>query len=79
MPNGQSFDDLAGLKAIMTSDLTLFTRNLTTKLLTYATGRTMGISDRPEIDRIATELRKQGGGLLDLMQLVVTSRTFLNK
>ena len=79
MPNGESFDDLVGLKAIMTSDLTLFTRNLTTKLLTYATGRTMGISDRPEIDRIATELEKQGGGLLDLMQLVVTSETFLNK
>jgi hypothetical protein len=79
MPNGQSFDDFAGLKAIMTSDLTLFTRNLTTKLLTYATGRTMGISDRPEIDRIAAELRKQGGGLLDLMKLVVTSRVFLTK
>ena len=79
MPNGQSFDDLAGLKAIMTSDLTLFTRNLTTKLLTYATGRTMGISDRPEIDRIATELQKQGGGFGDLMQLVVTSKAFLNK
>ena len=79
MPNGESFDDLDGLKAIMIRDLTLFTRNLTAKLLTYATGRAMGVSDRPEIDRIATELQKQGGGLLDLMQLVVTSRTFLNK
>ena len=39
----------------------------------------MDISDRPEIDRLATELHKQGGGLLDLMQLVVTSRTFLTK
>jgi len=79
MPNGESFDDLDGLKGIMTRDLTLFTRNLTAKLLTYATGRTMGISDRPEIDRIATELQKKGGGLLDLMKLVVTSRTFLTK
>ena len=79
MPNGESFDDLVGLKAIMTSDLTLFTRNLTAKLLTYATGRAMDAADRPEIDRIATDLKKQGGGLGDLMQLVVTSRTFLNK
>jgi hypothetical protein len=39
----------------------------------------MVVFDRPEIDRIATELQKQGGGLLDLMQLIVTSRTFLNK
>ena len=79
MPIGQSFDDFAGLKAIRTSDLTFFSRNLTNGLLTYATGRTMGISDRPEIDRIAAELRKQGGGLLDLMKLVVTSRVFLTK
>ena len=68
-----------GFQAIMTRDSPLFTCNLTAKLLTYAAGRTMVVSDRPEIDRIATELRKQGGGLLDLMQLVVTSRTFLNK
>ena len=39
----------------------------------------MVVSDRPEIDRLATKLQKQGGGLLDLMQLVVTSRTFLTK
>jgi hypothetical protein len=63
----------------MPRDLTLFTRNLTAKLLTCATGRAMDISDRPEIDRIATELQKKVGGLLDLMKLVVTSRTFLTK
>jgi hypothetical protein len=79
MPNGESFDDLDGLKGIMTRDLTLFSRNLTAKLLTYATGRTMDISDRPEIDRIATELQKQGGGLGDLIQLIVTGKTFLTK
>jgi len=39
----------------------------------------MVVSGLPEIDRIATQLQKQGGGLLALMQLVVTSRTFLNK
>jgi len=39
----------------------------------------MDISDRPEIDRIVAELHKQGGGLLDLMKLVVTIRTFLTK
>jgi len=57
----------------------LFTRNLTFKLLTCVTASTMVVFDRPEIDRIATELQKQGGGLLDLMKLVVTSRTFLTK
>ena len=63
----------------MSRGLTLFIRNLTAKLLTCATALTMVVSDRPEIDRLATKLQKQGGGLLDLMQLVVTSRTFLTK
>ena len=66
-------------QAIMTRAPSLFTCNLTAKLLTYATGRTMVVSGHPEIDRLATELQKQGGGLLDLMKLVVTSRTFLTK
>jgi len=39
----------------------------------------MGVSDRPEIDCLTTELQKQVGGLLDLMQLVAISRTFLTK
>ena len=47
--------------------------------MTCATALTMVVSDRPEIDRLATKLQKQGGGLLDLMKLVVTSRTFLTK
>ena len=46
MPGGESFKDVAGLKQIMTRDLTQFSRNLTTKLMTYATGRTMSVSDR---------------------------------
>jgi len=39
----------------------------------------MVVSGLPEIDRLATELRKQDGGLLDLIKPVVTSRMFLNK
>ena len=39
----------------MANDLELFARNLSTKLLTYATGRTMEVSDRPVIDRIVKE------------------------
>ncbi|MFT4550385.1 MAG: hypothetical protein ACI9MB_004362 [Verrucomicrobiales bacterium] len=79
MPDGETFENVDGLKQIMIRDFDLFTRNLTTKLLTYATGRTMDVSDRPEIDRIVNELKKRGGGLRDLVKLVVTSAPFLNK
>ena len=79
MPGGESFKDVAGLKQIMTRDLTQFSRNLTTKLMTYATGRTMSVSDRSEIDAIVDRLQEESGGLRDLIRLVATSNTFLSR
>jgi len=79
MPSGESFKDVAGLKQIMARDLKQFSRNLTTKLLTYATGRTMSVSDRPEIDAMIERLDNDHGGLRDLVKHVVTSDTFLTK
>ena len=79
MPSGERFRDLVGLKEILTSDLTLFSRNLTSKLLTYATGRTMEAGDRTEIDRIFAQLEVRQGGLNDLLSLIVQSRIFRHK
>jgi hypothetical protein len=79
MPNGESFKDITGLKQIMLRDLDQFSRNLSTKLLTYATGRTMEVADRAEIDRIAEEALRGGQGLRDLVKAVTTSQTFLSK
>ena len=79
MPGGESFKDVTGLKQIMTRDLKQFSRNLTTKLMTYATGRTMNVSDRPKIDAIIDRLETDRGGLRDLVKHVVTSDTFCTK
>jgi len=79
MPSGESFIDVAGLKQIMARDLKQFSRNLTTKLMTYATGRTMSVSDRSQIDAIVERLESNRGGLRDLVKHVVTSDTFLTK
>ncbi len=79
MPNGESFEDVTGLKQIMTRDLEQFTRNLTTKLMIYATGRMMSVSDRPEIDAIVSRLKSRRGGLRVLVKQVVTSEAFLSK
>jgi hypothetical protein len=79
MPNGEQFRNVSEVKQIMIRDMNLFSRNLTGKLMTYGTGRTMDVADRPEIDRIVSELRKKENGLRDLIKLVVTSRSFLTK
>ena len=79
MPSGEAFEDVTGLKQIMTRDPDKFSRNLTRKLLTYATGRTMQAADRPEIDRIAGQMTKVGTRLRDLIKLVVTSNSFRTK
>lgn len=79
MPSGEKFRDLAGLKQILTRDISLFSRNLTRKLLTYATGRTMETGDRQEIDRILAQLEDKQGGLNDLLALVVQSPIFRHK
>jgi hypothetical protein len=79
MPNGETFSDVAGLKQIMTSDLDQFSRNLTTKLMIYATGRTMSVSDRPEIDALVRGHQADRGGLRDLIKLVVSSKSFHTK
>ena len=71
--------DVSGLKAIMLRDLGQFSRNLTTKLLTYATGRTMDVGDRAEIDRIAKKALAPGTGMKDLIKEVATSQLFLTK
>lgn len=76
LPSGESFRDLGELKVILARDVSLFSRNLTIKLLTYATGRTMTVGDRDEIERITTEIERTKGGLKDLMHLIVQSSVF---
>ena len=56
-----------------------FNRALTEKLLTYATGRELGISDRGELDRILTQFEQSEGGLKDLLTILVESSIFQHK
>ena len=79
MPNGKGFTDVAGLKQILIQEPNLFTRNLTTKLFTYATGRTMEAGDRPGIDRIVEDTLREQTGMKDLLRKIITSELFLNK
>ncbi|MGB1925558.1 MAG: DUF1585 domain-containing protein [Rubripirellula sp.] len=51
---------------------------MTEKLVTYALGREVGVADRVDIDQILAELDNQGGGLRDLIRLIVMSELFQN-
>lgn len=79
LPNGKSFTNVVGLKKILVDQKEQFARALTEKMLAYATGRTLELSDRPEIDRIVKELSQRGLGMRDLIRMVVTSKTFQSK
>ena len=79
LPNGRKFDDVSELKLILSRDLDQFSRNLTSKLMTYATGRQMVVSDRPDIDAIVQRLAAKQEGLRDLVKHVVLSKTFRSK
>ena len=55
-----------------------FDRGLTEKLMTYALGRELEVSDRPSIDAILTDLNDADGGLRDLVRLIILSDLFLS-
>ncbi|HAQ99440.1 MAG TPA: hypothetical protein DCR61_08820 [Verrucomicrobiales bacterium] len=78
LPGGDSFRTVSGFRKLLTDRQNLFNRCLTEKLMTYALGRELEISDRPSVEGILTELDDTRGGLRDLIRLVVLSKPFLN-
>jgi hypothetical protein len=76
LPGGQTFATPAELKAIIAESKDAFTRALVEKMLTYATGRGMEISDRPAVKRIADRVRESDYRFRELILAVVESETF---
>ena len=76
LPDGQTFKTPAEFRRLMTERHMQFTRNLTEKLLTYALGRELAALDRPHIDAIMVEMKKDNKGLHDLIEAVVLSEVF---
>ncbi|MDB4711641.1 DUF1592 domain-containing protein [Verrucomicrobiales bacterium] len=76
LPNGQAFQTLAEFRRLMVERYVQFTRNLTERFLTYALGRELIALDRPHIDEILKEMKKDNKGLHDLIEAVVLSEVF---
>ena len=76
LPSGETFQSFIEFRKLMTKRHAEFTRCLTEKLLTYAIGRELGISDRPGVDAIVRDVQEKNKGLRDLITLVVLSDSF---
>ena len=75
--NKEELHGIKGVKAyLMANRQKQFARALTHKISTYALGRPITFGDRAEVERIASALRERGGGLTDLILLIVKSDLF---
>lgn len=79
MPDGQSFQDVAGFKALVLADPQRLARNVAEKLVIYGTGAPISFADRRSVDEIADKSADHDFGLRSLVHAVVNHDIFLNK
>jgi hypothetical protein len=64
---------------LLLEDKDQLARNLTEKVLIYATGAELQYADREVVEQIVANLRAKNYGFRTLIHEVVKSRVFLNK
>lgn len=79
LADGKTFQNLAELQKLLLAEQDKVARCVIEKLLTFATGRPMGFSDRYEIERLVAQSKAQGHKMRDLIHAVVQSEIFLSK
>ncbi len=76
LPGGASFTGPGELKQVLKLQSDLFARNLTEKMLTYATGRGVEVTDRATVDRVQRRLTESGYHFSTLVTEIVNSPAF---
>jgi hypothetical protein len=71
--------DVREFKSILLRDPKPLARNLVERLIVYATGSGIRVSDRPVVDAILSRTRAGGYGFRSLIHEVARSRIFLTK
>jgi hypothetical protein len=79
LTSGQTFNGMADFQKILLADQDRVARCMIEKLLTFASGRPMGFSDRSEIDKLTALSKSSGHGMRDLIHAVVQSEIFGTK
>jgi hypothetical protein len=79
LSSGAKFADLSEFKTLLLAGQDRVARCMIEKLLTFATGRAMGFSDRSEIDKIVAQSKAKNHAMRDLIHAVVQSEIFRSK
>ena len=77
--DGRPFQDIHEFRELLLRDRAQLARNLTERLLVYATGAGVSFADREEVERIITASAKNNHGLRTLVHEVIQSSTFQSK
>jgi hypothetical protein len=79
MADGAPFENVDQFKQLLLRDKPALARALTTKMLTYSTGRAPQKSDRDAVDAIVEKIAAKDYGLRSLVHEIVQSEMFRNK
>lgn len=79
LSTGAKFTGFPEFQRLLLASQDRVARCITEKLLTFATGRPMGFSDRSEIDRLVAQSKTRNHPLRDLIHAVVQSEIFRSK
>jgi Protein of unknown function (DUF1592)/Protein of unknown function (DUF1588)/Protein of unknown function (DUF1587)/Protein of unknown function (DUF1585)/Protein of unknown function (DUF1595)/Planctomycete cytochrome C len=77
--DGDKFENIDRLKQILLKDTSRISRALTTKLVTYATGRAPQAVDKTAVEAILVKIAAKDDGLRTLIHEIVQSDLFQNK
>jgi mono/diheme cytochrome c family protein len=79
LPGDIHFNSPQELKALLMAGKDKFAANMTRKLISYATGRSLEYYDEVTINQIVADLPKTNYATRDLILQIVNSRPFLNR
>lgn len=79
LQDGRSFSGFNEFRELIAEDKDQLAKAFATKFLTFSTGREMGFSDRPEINKIVAASAKNEHRMRDLILLCLQSEIFNHK
>ena len=77
--DGSTYNDFRAYRDYLAKHDDRLARSFAGKLLTFATGRELGFSDRDELDRIVADTAQNKHRLRDVFHRIIRSEIFLNK
>ena len=80
LPDGKEIDGLNDLKQyLLTKKRNQFARAVVRRLMTYALGRSLELSDHEAVDHLTDDFLQSGCNLRELIQMIATSDVFGSK